>query len=504
MNAIQHRVTVGLFQSKLFLGNYCCEMNLINEAIDFVLAVLMCGILIISLGILFESCNIATISVSKAPNTYEVPLIYDPLAFVLIIFCNIVTVCNFLRKTIPSRQTIRSFSKYLEGINFLLLCCYPYLYNCNQFLILCSGDVELNPGPVNLKICHINIRSLSPVKLMAIRQDIADKFNIITLSETFLNRESSHNLEILGFHPIFRRDRGSFGGGVACYVGSNLVAKRRGDLESTDMECLWLEVRSNNNKFLLCTCYRPPDENYNFWDELQYMTDLTYLGQVKAIIFTGDFNADPNTASGRKLSSFANVNAFTLHIKEPTRITDRSSSILDQFVSNIPEFVQNCEVDTPLLTNDHCTVSITLRFKISKIQPIERLIWQYKYADFEGLNYALQNANWEPCFEQLNVDVACAKWNEIFLNLVRQYIPNKVIKIRIDDKPWYNSDLRKLSGEKNKVHRKAKRTNSPGDWDSFRRIRNQYTEMIREAASAYKANLAFKLNEGIKTNPNSW
>ena len=64
---------------------------------------------------------------------------------------------------------------------------------------------------------------------MAIRQDIADKFNI-TLSETFLNHETSHNLEIPGFHPIFRRDRGSFGGGVACYVGSNLVTKRRGDL----------------------------------------------------------------------------------------------------------------------------------------------------------------------------------------------------------------------------------------------------------------------------------
>ena len=54
----------------------------------------------------------------------------------------------------------------------------------------------------------------------------------------------------------------------------------------------------------------------------------------------------------------------------------------------------------------------------------------------------------------MNVDVACAKWNEIFLNLVRQYIPNKVIKIRTDDKPWYNFDLRKLSGEKNKVHAK--------------------------------------------------
>ena len=89
------------------------------------------------------------------------------------------------------------------------------------------------------------------------------------------------------------------------------------------------------------------------------------------------------------------------------------------------------------------------------------MIWQYKQADFEALNVALQNANWEPCFEQPNVDFACSKWNEIFLNLARQYIPNKVVHIRIDDKPWYNTDLRKLSAQKNKVHRKAKRTNKP-------------------------------------------
>ena len=28
---------------------------------------------------------------------------------------------------------------------------------------------------------------------------------------------------------------------------------------------------------------------------------------------------------------------------------------------------------------------------------------------FEGLNYALQNVNWELCFEQQNVDFACSK-----------------------------------------------------------------------------------------------
>ena len=271
------------------------------------------------------------------------------------------------------------------------------------------------------------------------------------------------------------------------------------------MECLWLEVRSNNNKFLLCTCYRPPDGNHVFWDELQYMIDLTYLGKVKNTILTGDFNADPSTANGKRLLSFSDTNAFKLHITEPTRVTEMSSSILDQFISNIPEFIQDTNVDPPLLTNDHRTISITLKFKVSKQRPIERLIWQYKQADFEALNVALQNANWEPCFEQPNVDFACSKWNEIFLNLARQYIPNKVVQIRIDDKPWYNTDLRKLSAQKNKVHRNAKRTNSPADWEKFRRVRNQYTEKIREASSTYRANLASKLNEGVtSTSPKSW
>ena len=59
------------------------------------------------------------------------------------------------------------------------------------------------------------------------------------------------------------------------------------------------------------------------------------------------------------------------------------------------------------------------------------------------------------------------------------------------------TDLRKLSAQKNKVHRKAKRTNSPADWEKFRRVRNQYTEKIREASSTYRANLAPKLNEGV-------
>ena len=137
------------------------------------------------------------------------------------------------------------------------------------------------------------------------------------------------------------------------------------------------------------------------------------------------------------------------------------------------------------------------------MQPIERLIWQYNNADFKALNSALQNTDWSPCFEQANINGARLKWNEIFLNLARQYIPNKVVKVRTDDKPWFNSELRKLLRQKNKAHRRAKSSNSPGDWANFRRERNHYTEKIREAATMYRTKLASKLNEGVSSGPKS-
>ena len=77
-------------------------------------------------------------------------------------------------------------------------------------------------------------------------------------------------------------------------------------------------------------------------------------------------------------------------------------------------------------------------------------------------------------------------------NLAHQYIPNKVVKVRTDDKPWFNSELRKLLRQKSKAHGRAKRSNSPGDWTNFRRERNHYTEKIREAATMYRTKLASK------------
>ena len=53
------------------------------------------------------------------------------------------------------------------------------------------GDIHPNPGPNNqktnkLEMCHCNIRSLNKEKMEHIKIDLEPKFDVITLSETWL------------------------------------------------------------------------------------------------------------------------------------------------------------------------------------------------------------------------------------------------------------------------------------------------------------------------------
>ena len=62
-------------------------------------------------------------------------------------------------------------------------------------LLFLSGDVEPNPGPCGISICHINIRGLSSAKLLTIKHQIQNNYSILLPSrETFLSANSTQDL----------------------------------------------------------------------------------------------------------------------------------------------------------------------------------------------------------------------------------------------------------------------------------------------------------------------
>lgn len=111
---------------------------------------------------------------------------------------------------------------------------YPNSTSTFQLIRLqTSGDINLNPGPStfkqqscnkianNLKIGHLNVRSLKNRDHFLLVKDtiLQNKFDVLTLSETWLNSSITNlELEIPGYN-LYRIDRNSkTGGGVGVYV----------------------------------------------------------------------------------------------------------------------------------------------------------------------------------------------------------------------------------------------------------------------------------------------
>ncbi len=397
------------------------------------------------------------------------------------------------------------------GDDVLLALCIILL---NFNLIILANDVELNPGPnerslQHLKLCHLNIQSMkrSSEKVTHIALQLGRRYDIITVSETWLDStcsDSDYSLE--GYHPIYRRDRtAGVGGGVAAWVSSHLFAKRRRDLEVDDIEVLWLEIRAKNNKFLLCTIYRPPNTSSIFWDHLQDMYFNAKTTTTPLILLTGDLNADPLTANGEQFSSFISTNNLSSHINEPTRITTTSESCLDRIVSNFPQLTDSPHVIGPLLRNDHCTIGITLKFRTRKSHTYTRVMWDYRRADFIGLRQYLSGINWDHlCGHFLNIDEAAARWTEVVLDAAKKFIPNKLVTVRSKDKPWYNTNLRKQKRGVDRSHKYAKRQRDAQSWAVFRKLRNAYIQNCRDAQSRYDREQTQKLSECSFSTKECW
>ena len=114
-------------------------------------------------------------------------------------------------------------NNFISLIEILLLL-YHYFESAYIFLftllylfvvLQCHGDIELNPGPKNLKnkllsVCHWNLNSLTAhdySKLTQLKAYISlYKYDFICLSETYLDFTTPDNLHEIGGYNLVRAD----------------------------------------------------------------------------------------------------------------------------------------------------------------------------------------------------------------------------------------------------------------------------------------------------------
>ena len=193
---------------------------------------------------------------------------------------------------------------------------------------------------------------------------------------------------------------------------------------------------------------------------------------------------------------------LTAHIDQPTRITESSASCLDQIITNIPNFVRNTSVLTPLANCDHCPISANLLFRRKKSPAFSRSIWDYSKANYDVFRSKLSESNWDYCFESCDINVACTRWTDTLLTAAREAIPHKDITVRPDDVPWYTNLLRCAKRKVERIHKRAKK--KPSLWPYFRQLRNKYIDDLRHAEENYYGKLEETINQNTGQKNKSW
>ena len=396
-------------------------------------------------------------------------------------------------------------------------------------LVLCSNDVESNPGPHtssdeestfeitdslsststyqprsnrNINLYHINAESIR-TKLECFEAECIG-YDIICVSETWLNDTiSNDDIHIPTYHPPIRKDRtGKRGGGVCIYVRDNLIVKSRPDLEIQGLEAVWAEVRNANYKLLVCAMYRPPKSSVEYWNLIEDSITEAKSTNIRNIFILGDLNDNQLTQNSKLSKILTNMHMYQL-ITQPTYETEDSSTCLDIIATNATDYVKSSGTMRPSLSN-HRPVYACLKIVKPKQKTFKRTITKLDHVNWQEVNNELRNKDWSAVYRQPNIDLMLDTWKNIFLSVIKTFVETKQVTIRPAEPPWYTPELRRLNRKKNRLHKQAKRHNTEQKWERFRKMRNTVVAKSRQAKKDHKDKLSSKIKDQKTTSPRLW
>lgn len=347
-------------------------------------------------------------------------------------------------------------------------------------LVIMSGDVELNPGPISksttntndsLSILHLNIRGIRN-KLNYIMAELLD-FDVLCFTETHLDATvPDSDLLIDGFSSIYRKDRSCHSGGLLMYVSQILWSKRRDDLETTSVHSMWVELRLYNISLLLCNCYRSPNTPVHFWNDLNINIERA-IDCTENITIVGDLNEDLLNTSNRHLHNVMLLNNLNNTITGATRVTNNSATLIDPIlISDALTYNSSGTIDVENAVSDHKATFIHINI-LNRISTTcsKRKVWLYARGNFEQLNELINLEDWS-FISSTSVEESCNRFSNKILELMHRCIPSKDVTIRPDDKPWYDSTIRKYSRLRDRQKKIASSRNNPIQWTKYERIIN--------------------------------
>ena len=216
-----------------------------------------------------------------------------------------------------------------------------------------SGALPFEPLGPGLSALYTNCRSLlakmDELRVLAGRVE----YDIIALTETWLDSDIRPSEVALPGYRVLRRDRSRHGGGVLLYIRE--ILKLLSHKSSTESEFLSAVLSTGSGSLWFGVYYHPPHAK-NLADVLESELSGCDLCSHDSVILVGDSNVDLLQHEDSRCQDLLELTlGFGLSqvVIGPTRCSPTSATLIDHVFVSSSAAVESLSVSTPLGSSDH-------------------------------------------------------------------------------------------------------------------------------------------------------
>ncbi|XP_058448683.1 uncharacterized protein LOC131428655 [Malaya genurostris] len=357
-----------------------------------------------------------------------------------------------------------------------------------------------------------------------------DCYDIIALSETWLNENT---ISVLGYgsnYEIFRTDRSShnssksIGGGVLIAVHRRLKAQL---VESTPGRCVeqvWVRVQLADFSLFICVIYIPPDRCRDVSLITSHIESLHEIASNQAlpideILVVGDFNfpslnwcatSDEFLFADPALSAFhagitTLLDGYNLNLlRQFNHIVNENGRMLDLCFSSKTDIAPNiCVAPSPLVkcVRHHPPLHIVLETKRlpHDSAPSSIISYNFNRADYNSMTAFLMSIDWDDILDNDDVNAAVQTFSNVLIYAIDYFVPKRSVR-HSKHPPWLTAELKHLKTSKRAA---LTRYSKYGGYV----LRNNYIQinkLYKKTVKRCHANYLKKVQHRIKSNPKAF
>jgi hypothetical protein len=245
----------------------------------------------------------------------------------------------------------------------------------------------------------------------------------------------------------------------------------------------------NKRKHTFITSYNPhfkmSKEYLNYLE--QYLKVLSR--KSKSIVLVGDLNHDLHSNNGNNLKILMENQNFISYQNNPTHIIKNSKTCIDVVYCNNNELISATEVSSCPFS-DHEFVSISLNLTPIKNGPIVIETRSLNQAKLNAIDLALSVCPLNIAIDGgalESIDDKFYTFKNLIMNVINEVAPLKTTRVKRDNLPWVDKEMRDLLLKRVALHTVAMSYNDKSHqiWDLYRDLRNFCRSTLRQKMRSF-------------------